>query len=87
MAPAEGAKDVMFFKRQSEPMAKAEITMKFSDFRDAGGVQLPYRWTTTIGDKTSDIFDVSSYDINPANIAEKFAGQEIKVRMKKADGN
>ena len=86
-APTEGSKDVMFFKRQVDPMAKAEITMKFSDFRDAGGVQLPYRWTTAVGEKTSNIFDVSSYDINPANIAEKFAGQEIKVRMKKADGN
>ena len=85
-APADGSKDVVMFKRTAEPTAKAEILVKFSDFRDAGGVQLPYRWTTTIGDKASDVFDVASYDINPANISEKFKGQEMKLRMKKEDG-
>ena len=85
-APADGSKDVVMFKRNAEPMVNAEIMIKFSDFRDAGGVQLPYRWTTTIGDKASDVFDVTSYDINPANISERFKGQEMKMRMIKPDG-
>ena len=85
-APDDGAKDVVMFKRNADPVAKAEITVKFSDFRDAGGVQLPYRWTTVVGDRTTEVFDVSSYDINPANIAGKFAGQETRLRIKK-DGN
>ena len=85
-APADGSKDVVMFKRNAEPMVNAEIMIKFSDFRDAGGVQLPYRWTTTIGDKASDVFDVTSYDLNPANISEKFKGQEMKLRTTKPDG-
>jgi hypothetical protein len=85
--PSDGSKDVVMFKRHDDSMAKsAEFLVKFSDFRETGGVQLPYRWTTTVGSKTSDVFDVSTYDINPANISEKFAGQELKLRMKK-DGN
>jgi len=85
-APADGAKDVVMFKRNAEPMVNAEIMIKFSDFRDSDGVQLPYRWTSTIGDKASDVFDVTSYDINPANISEKFKGQEMKMRTTKPDG-
>jgi hypothetical protein len=86
-APSDEARDLVMFKREAEAAAKTEILVKFSDFRDAGGVQLPYRWTTTVANKTSDVFDVTSYDINPANISEKFAGQEVKMRTKKADGN
>lgn len=86
-APADGAKDVMVFKRHDESMPRsADCLVKFSDFREAGGLQLPYKWTTTAGGKVIDVFDVTSYDINPANIAEKFADQKVKVRMKK-DGN
>jgi hypothetical protein len=86
-APADGAKDVVMFRRSAEVMPNgADCLVKFADFRDAGGVQLPYKWTTSVGDKVVDVFEVTSYDINPANIAEKFAGQEVKLRMKK-DGN
>jgi hypothetical protein len=86
-APPDGSKDVVMFKRSADVTANgADCLVKFADFRDAGGVQLPYKWTTSIGDKVVDVFDVTSYVINPANIAEKFAGQEMKLRMKK-DGN
>jgi hypothetical protein len=80
-APAEDTKDVIMFKRHAEPMVKAEMMMKFSDFRDAGGVQLPYRWTTVSGD-SSEVFDVTSYDLNPANIGDKFKDQKTMVRIK-----
>jgi hypothetical protein len=73
--PADGSKDVVMFKRSADVTPNgADCLVKFADFRDAGGVQLPYKWTTSIGDKVVDVFDVTSYDINPANIAEKFAG-------------
>ena len=85
-APADGAKDVVMFKRQVEPRAATEMLVKFSDFRDAGGIQLPYKWTTLFGDKISDVFDVTLYEINPANISERFKGQETKMRMKKVEG-
>lgn len=83
---ADGVKDIVMFKRDDGSFTGAESLVKFSDYRDTGGIQLPYRWTTTSGGKSAEVFDVTSYDINPANIAEKFAGQEVKVRMKK-DGN
>ena len=86
-APAEGAKDVVMFKRHDGSMPRtADCLIKFSDFRDVGGLQLPYKWTTTAGGQVVDVFDITAYDINPANIAEKFADQKTKVRMKK-DGN
>lgn len=84
-ASADGVKDVVMFKRHAEPPAMAEMMVKFSDFRDAGGVQLPYRWTTSVGDKVSDVFNVTSYEINPANISEKFNGQETRIRKKKVE--
>ncbi len=83
--PDDGGKDVVMFKRHADPVAKTEITVKFSDFRDSGGLQLPYRWTTTAGDKLSDVFDVTSYELNPANILDKFKGHATKMRMKKAE--
>ena len=85
-APAEGATDVMVFKREAGAMKKAEITVKFSDFRDAGGVQLPYRWTTTVGDKTRDVFDITSYELNPANIGDRFKDHKTMIRMKAPGG-
>ena len=34
-----------------------------------------------------ETFDVTNYEINPANIAEKFQNQKVMVRMKKPDGH
>jgi hypothetical protein len=54
--------------------------VKFSDYRSVNGVQLPYRWTTTSANNPNEIFDVSTYEVNPANIAEKFKKQpQIKM--------
>jgi hypothetical protein len=47
---------------------------------------LPYKWTTSIGGKVSEILDVTAYDVNPSNIAERFKGQKVMVRMKKPEG-
>lgn len=82
--PAEKAKDTVFFtKKLDGPGESAEFTVRFSDYRSVNGVQLPYKWTTTVAGTAYDVFDVTSYEINPANIAEKFQNQKVFVRKAK----
>ena len=83
-APADGSKDVVFFKKEGAPET-AEFQVTFSDYRVVNGVQLPFRWVQTIGGATDETFDVTSYEINPANIAEKFQQQKGLMRMKKPE--
>ena len=84
--PADGnVKDTVMFKKVG-PESKAEHFVRFSEYRSTNGVQLPYKWTTTVGGSPRDTFEVTSYDVNPANIAEKFKDQQVFVRTKKADG-
>ena len=84
----EAPKDNMNFTRtiKGPADAPAEFSVKFSDYRSVNGVQLPYKWTQTVGGEVDEIFDVTSYEINPVNIAEKFQNQKVMVRMKKPDG-
>jgi hypothetical protein len=56
--------------------------VRFGDYRNTGGVQLPYKWTTTVGGRTEEVFDVSSYDVNPASIGEKFKDQNVTLKRK-----
>lgn len=79
-APVDGAKDVVFFKREAGPADMTDVLIKFSDYRAVNGVQLPFKWT-----QTDETFDVTSYEINPANIGEKFQNQKVMVRMAKPD--
>ena len=79
----DASKDVMVFKRSMEggPVGEtAEFQVRFADYRGVGGVQLPYKWTTTVGGKTTEVFDVTAYDVNPSNIADKFAHEKVLVR-------
>lgn len=78
-------KDVVTFERKlaNGPEAGVEHLVRFADFRSVNGLLLPYKWTTTIGGKAGDVFDVSSYDLNPANISERFKGEKVMVRAKK----
>lgn len=82
-APAE--KDVVTFARKVEGPAPelVEYNVRFSDYRGVNGVQLPFKWTTTVGGQPSEVLDVTGYEINPANIAEKFQDQKVFVRTKK----
>jgi hypothetical protein len=57
--------------RLEKPEA-AEFQVRFSDYRNVDGVLLPHRWTQTVAGNADETFDVTSYEINPANIAEKF---------------
>ena len=83
-APVDAEKNVMVFTRklEGEP-GKAEQFVRFSDYRSTGAVQLPYKWTTTVGNNPGEVFDVTAYEVNPANIAEKFANQKVFVRTAK----
>jgi len=65
------------------PHEAKEITVKFGDFRSTGGIQLPYKWTQTIGGNVDEVFTVDSYDINPANLADRFNNDNVKVRVAK----
>lgn len=79
--------DKMIFDHKIESAkAASELQVRFSDYRSTGGVQLPYKWTQTAGGEVDETFDVTSYEINPANIADRFKDQKVMVRMKKPDG-
>ena len=80
-------KDVMTFNRKIEGAGAgtAEFSVKFSDYRSVGGVQLPYKWTQTVGGAADETFDVTNYEVNPVNIAEKFQTQKVMVRTTKPD--
>ena len=81
-------KDVVTFEREATgewTNKGAEHVVRLADYRSVNGLLLPYRWTTSVAGKQSDVFEVTSYDLNPANISEKFKGDghKVMVRMKK----
>lgn len=77
-------KDVVVFTKKMEGTAEsAEQFVRFSDFRSTDGVQLPYKWTTTVGGALRETFDVASYEVNPANIADRFKEQKVLIRTAK----
>ncbi|MDI1241340.1 MAG: hypothetical protein PSX80_05405 [bacterium] len=84
--PAAASKDVVKFDHKMPgPDAGVEQIVRFADYRSVDGLLLPYKWTTTVAGKQSDVFDVASYELNPANISERFKGDghKVMVRMKK----
>jgi hypothetical protein len=81
-ASSEPKEKVMFNHKIDGPEL-AEIQVRFADYRSVNGVQLPYKWTTSAGGQTSEVFDVTNYEVNPANIAEKFQNQKVFLRTKK----
>ena len=84
--PADAPRAAVAFTKTIDTVPTVEHLVKFSDYRSTGNVQLPYKWTTSIAGETKEVFDVTSYDVNPANLAERFQGQRTFVRRKKADG-
>ena len=79
---ADASKDVVTFDHKIVGPTTSEFNVRFSDYRGTNGVQLPYRWTTSVNGQTSEVFDVTGYEINPANIGEKFQNQKVFVRTK-----
>lgn len=83
----KATKDVVTFERKADGAwtnAGAEHVVRFADYRSVNGLLLPYRWTTSVAGKQSDVFEVASYDLNPANISEKFKGEGHKVMVRTA---
>jgi hypothetical protein len=75
----------MTFTRKIDAPETAQFAVKFSDYRTVNGVQLPYRWTQTVGGKDDEVLEITGYDINPANIADKFQQEKVFVRTKKPE--
>ena len=81
---AKGNADVVRFERRLAGTAEGvEHLVRFADYRTVNGVQLPHKWTTSIGGTVSEVFDVTAYDVNPSDIGERFKAQKVMVRMKK----
>ena len=97
-APADGQAKVMTFTRntdgttdpQGNVMFKrtggpesVDYLVKFSDYRTVNGVQLPFKWTTTAAGSVDETFEVTTYDLNPANISDTFKDDKVMVRSRK----
>ena len=79
--------DVVKFERKiAGPAEGVERLVRFADYRTVNGVQLPYKWTTSVGGKVAEVFDVTAYDVNPSDIGERFKGEKVMVRTKKPAG-
>lgn len=77
---AAGANEDVKILRDKIPAPEmAEYQVKFSDYRSVGGVQLPHRWTQTIGGKEDEVVEVTAYELNPANIADKFKAEPVRT--------
>jgi hypothetical protein len=74
-----GEAETKIFSRQPADQEMAEFQVKFSDYRSVGGLQLPFKWTQTIAGKADELIEISAYEINPANIADKFNETPTKV--------
>jgi hypothetical protein len=80
--PGSGNKDVKVLVGEADAPPLAEINVKFSDYRTVGGLRLPFAWTQTADGKTAETVSIESYEINPANIAEKFNQMPPKVLIR-----
>jgi len=80
--PPDGDKNVMFFRHAEGPESVTDFTVRYSDYRSVNGVQLPFHWSTSGGDMHEE-FDVTSYEINPADISSSFEKQKVEFRVKK----
>jgi hypothetical protein len=75
----EAGGETKIFTRQLAKPEMAEFQVKFSDFRSVGGLQLPHKWTQTVGGKDDEVLEITSFEVNPANIADKFKEMPTKV--------
>jgi len=78
-AKSQESGDIKVFTRQTPSPEMAEFQVKFSDYRNVNGLQLPFKWTQTINGKDDEVLDVTSYEANPANISEKFKDVPTQV--------
>lgn len=84
---APNKEDMKIFERRTAEPEMTEIQIKYSDYRTVGGLQLPFKWTQTIAGAADESTDITSYEVNPANIGEKFKNgpATVVVKMKNKD--
>jgi len=70
------------FTRKLDAPQMAEFQIKFSDYRSVNGLQLPHLWTQTVGGNVDETIEISGYEINPANIADKFNNLPPKIMIR-----
>lgn len=75
-------KDGKFNVFVREP-ASAEIQVKFSDYRDVGGLRLPFQITEIVNGTVDQTIAVDSYEINVPNMAERFKPHKVQIRVKR----
>lgn len=78
-----GQKGVKVFTHSTKSSEMVEHQVKFSDFRSVGGLLLPHRWTKTIGGGVNETIEITNYEINPANIADKFQNEKVLIKRQK----
>ena len=72
--PSEGEleKQVKEAEAQAATQGVVEFQMRFSDYRDEGGLSFPHRIVKSVADEVTEEIQLSKFKINPALKAEKF---------------
>jgi hypothetical protein len=83
-ANVSGGDGVKILREKVPAPEMAEYQVRFSDFRTIGGLSLPHRWTQTVNGQADETIEISGYELNPANIAEKFNRKPEKVFFRTA---
>ncbi len=86
MIPSSDGSGIGRTTYKTDGVSTDEVMVKYSDYREVNGVQLPYRWTQINGGSLSEVLEVTSYEINPSDIGERFQNQRIFVRGNKDNG-
>lgn len=85
--PSGDKKVVLVRKMVSEnELSQSEVMIKFSDYRTVNGIQLPFVWSESVNGRSGETLNVTSYEVNPPNIADSFAPKDgTLVRVRKTD--
>ncbi len=78
----KGEREFTVFNEKIGEPEKAEFQVKFSNFKTVNGLKLPFTWTQTTQGKPDEENEISSYEFNPAGIAEKFREMQEKVMIR-----
>jgi hypothetical protein len=60
-------------RRMAEPPKMVTYELRFSDYREVGGIVLPHQMTQSVGGKPTEEWTVSEFKVNPNLKPEAFA--------------
>lgn len=69
---AEMEKHTKELTSQTSAQALDEFQMRFSDYREEGGISFPHRIVKSVGDEVTEEIQLSKFKVNPGLKAEKF---------------